>query len=527
LCGQGTVVVIIAKGAAVSGGRCPCYNHSTLRKFYITNAIPYVNAAPHIGHALEFVQTDVLARFHRALGEDVFYLSGADENALKNVLAAEEAGVTVAEFVTQNTRAFAALRQVLDLSYDDFILTSDRERHWPGVEKLWQACLANGDIYQKDYEGLYCVGCEEFKTEKDLVGGLCPEHGKTPELVREKNYFFRLSKYQEKLEQLIASDSYRIVPETRKNEVLAFIRSGLTDFSISRSKERARGWGIPVPGDDSQIIYVWYDALANYITALGYAEEAAKFQKYWPADVHVVGKGITRFHAVYWPAMLLSAGLPLPKALFVHGYLTAEGQKISKSLGNVIDPGEIGKEYGSDTLRYYLLRAFSPFEDGDFSPQRLEETYSADLANGLGNLVSRIASLCERSNLEFRDYKPQLGELLSPELCVAMDNFEFHRYLELVWAKISALDRFIDERKPWELLGKASAGNARPRKILESGGLGSAGVGELAEVLGRLVIEVRELAVLVAPFIPQAAEKIAAQFRPRKIESAAPLFPRR
>ncbi len=491
---------------------CLCYNYGTLCKFYVTNAIPYVNAPPHIGHALEFIQTDVLARFHRALGEDVFYLSGADENALKNVLAAEAAGVSVADFVRTTTAAYEDLQSVLNLSYDDFILTSDRERHWPGVEKLWRACLASGDIYQKDYEGLYCVGCEEFKTEKDLVEGVCPEHGKPPELVREKNYFFRLSRYQEELEQLIASDSYRIVPETRKNEVLSFVRSGLTDFSISRSKERARGWGIPVPGDESQVIYVWYDALANYITALGYAEDSGRFQKYWPADAHVVGKGITRFHAVYWPAMLLSAGLALPKTLFVHGYLTAEGQKISKSLGNVIDPSELGKKYGSDTLRYYLLRAFSPFEDGDFSLPRLEETYNADLANGLGNLVSRIASLCEGSTLEFEDYEPTLGKLLSPELRAIMDNFEFHRYLELVWARISALDRFINERKPWELLG------GREPKAADRG---------LQEILSTLVCEVRELAVLVAPFIPQAAEKIAKQFGDRRIKLAAPLFPRR
>jgi len=308
------------------------------KKFYITTAIPYVNAAPHVGHALEFVQTDVIARYHRLLGEDVHFQSGSDDNALKNVQAAEEKKIPVEKFVKQNSDKFYQFKNenILNISFDDFIRTTEK-RHIDGAQALWKACKKE-DIYKKKYKGLYCLGCEVFLTEKDLVDGKCPEHKKKPEIVEEENYFFRLSKYQDWLEKLISSDKLKIIPKTRKNEVLAFIRRGLEDFSISRTKERAHGWGVPVPGDPNQIIYVWFDALANYITALDWHKKGKLYQKYWPADVHVIGKGITRFHAIYWPVMLKSADIPLPKSEFVHGYITVEGEKISKSLGNIIDP---------------------------------------------------------------------------------------------------------------------------------------------------------------------------------------------
>ena len=491
------------------------------RKFYVTNAIPYVNAPPHLGHALEFVQTDTIARYHRLLGEDVYYLTGADENALKNVLAAEEANVPAKSFVDENTTKFEDLRDVLNLSYDDFIRTSDRERHWQGAQKLWQECEKAGDIYQKDYEGLYCVGCEEFKTEKDLVEGFCPEHKDKPQLVRERNYFFRLSKYQNQLQKLIEADELKIIPEHRKNEVSSFIKSGLEDFSISRTKERARGWGIPVPGDESQIIYCWYDALANYVTALGYGlEDDIPFQKYWPADVHVIGKGITRFHAIYWPAMLLSAGLELPKSIFIHGYITIEGQKISKSLGNVIDPFEVVEKYGTDAVRYYLLKAIPPTADGDFSVKYFEEVYNADLANGLGNLVSRVAKLCEKSELEFVLSEPRswVNKNLSlrsrtlhfsprskskNEKNERLEEYKFNEALEEVWQKISKLDKFIDEEKPWTL-----------------------GARELEKALNQLVEGIREIAVLLEPFLPETSQKIQEQFLGPEIKSREPLFPR-
>lgn len=474
----------------------------TSKKFYITNAIPYVNAPPHLGHALEFVQTDTTARYHRALGEDVFYLTGADENALKNVLAAEEKGVPVQELVDENTAKFEGLKDALNLSYNDFIRTSNRKRHWLGAQKLWRECERAGDIYQKDYEGLYCIGCEEFKTEKDLIGGRCPEHKNELQIVKEKNYFFRLSKYQEQLQSLIESDELKIIPDHRKNEVLSFIKSGLQDFSISRSKERARGWGVPVPGDESQIIYVWFDALANYITALGYGSSdipspTSDFRLFWPADVHIIGKGITRFHAIYWPAMLLSAGLELPKSIFIHGYITIEGQKISKSLGNIIDPYEVVEKYGTDAVRYYLLKAIPPTADGDFSIKHFEEVYNADLANGLGNLVSRVAKLCEKSELEFilSDQRSLLNKNEK------LEEYKFNEALEVVWKKIAALDKYIDEKKPWELKGR-----------------------RLKEVLEFPVEEIREIAALLKPFLPETSEKIRRRFAGPEIKSAEPLF---
>jgi len=467
------------------------------QKFYLTTAIPYVNAAPHLGHALEFVQTDVIARYHRLLGEDTYFLSGTDDNALKNVQAAEEKGIPIAKFVKNNSDKYYQFKDFLNISFDDFIRTTEK-RHLEGSQALWKACKKE-DIYQKTYKGLYCVGCEVFLTEKDLVEGKCPEHKKKPEVVEEENYFFKLSRYQSWLEKLIASDELKIIPETRKNEVLAFIRQGLEDFSISRTKERAHGWGIPVPGDPQQIIYVWFDALANYITALDWHKKSKLYQKYWPADVHVIGKGITRFHAIYWPAMLKSAGLPLPKAEFVHGYITVEGEKISKSLGNVIDPFDLVKKYGTDPIRYYLLREIPAYGDGDFSIQRFKEVYNADLANGLGNLVSRVAKLCENSGFDFKPTRSQFY----PQIKKAIDQFQFDEVLNLLWGKVSAGDKLIDQEKPWELSGE-----------------------KLSKVLKTLVGNIRQISFNLKPFLPATAETIEKQFKGPKIKSEKPLFPR-
>ncbi|HVA82537.1 MAG TPA: methionine--tRNA ligase, partial [Candidatus Aquilonibacter sp.] len=359
------------------------------RKFYITTAIPYVNAAPHIGHALEFVQADAIARYMRVSGYDVFLTTGADENSLKNVQAAEKLGITTNQLIDRNAQAFREMAGKVNLEFEAFARSSIKEEHWAGVEKIWNLCNKSGDIYKKSYKGLYCVGCEQFYTEKELDNGLCPEHKTRPELVEEENYFFRLSKYQKQIEELIVSGKLRIIPDNRKNEVLTFIREGLEDFSVSRSVKRAKGWGVPVPGDPSQIIYVWFDALGLYLTGIGYGRDEAKFAKWWPADLHVIGKGIIKFHALYWPGILLSAGIEIPKAILVHGYVTVEGQKMSKSIGNIVDPIAVVDKYGVDKIRYYLLKEIQTFEDGDFSEKTLIESINNELVGNIGNFIHR------------------------------------------------------------------------------------------------------------------------------------------
>jgi methionyl-tRNA synthetase len=434
------------------------------QRWYVTTAIPYVNAQPHVGHALEFVLTDTLARYHRLIGEDVWFLTGSDENSLKNVQAAEQLGIPTRELVEANAAKFEGLRGPLDLSFDDFIRTSSDSRHIAGVTRLWEACAANGDIYTKPYRGLYCVGCEQFYTEDELVDGLCPEHHTRPEVVEEENYFFRLSKYQDTLLQLVETDALRIAPATRRNEVLSFIRMGLEDFSVSRSRKRAHGWGVPVPGDPEQVMYVWYDALGNYITALGYADDGPLYQRYWvenPHRVHVIGKGILRFHAVYWPAMLLSAGVPLPTEIFVHGYITVEGEKMSKSLGNVLDPYTLAEQGGIDPLRYYLLREIPATEDGDFSQERFTRTYNTDLADQLGNLLNRTVSMVGRY---FGGTVPAPGEAEGPDAALfalaeglrdrvdtAVQRYAPHDALAAIWELVGAANKYVAETEPWTL----------------------------------------------------------------------------
>jgi methionyl-tRNA synthetase len=478
--------------------------------YYITTAIPYINADPHIGHALEFILTDALARYHRLGGEDVWFLTGADENSLKNVQAAERAGLPTQTLVDQNAAKYYTLRDSLNLSFDDFIRTSVDPRHLTGVEKLWQACARNGDIYKRAYRGLYCVGCEQFYTESELVGGLCPEHQIRPELVEEENYFFRLSRYADTLTNLIESDQLRLVPETRKNEVLSFIKTGLLDFSISRSRARARNWGIPVPGDPEQVIYVWFDALGNYITALGYTDENSLYQRYWldnPQRIHVIGKGITRFHAIYWPAMLLSAGAPLPTTIFIHGYVTLEGAKVSKSLGNVIDPVELAETYGADALRYYLLREIRATEDGDFSLERFIRTYNADLAGQLGNLVSRFVGMVNRY---YQGVVPapgpveeidrafiQLAEKLPHRIETALAAFAPHEALAAIWELVGAANKYITEVQPW-LLAKQREQNSQAET-------------RLATTIYNLAEALRLAAYFCTPFLPATAGRINRQ----------------
>lgn len=470
------------------------------KKYYLTTAIPYVNASPHIGHALEFVQADVIARYRRQLGEDIYFSSGSDENSLKNVHAAEAEGIAVQKLVDKYAIQFENLKDALNISWDVFNRTSIK-LHFAGVQKLWSSCKSE-DIYKKKYKGLYCVGCEAFYTPDEITNGNCPDGHSNIEEVEEENYFFKLSNYQEFLDKLISSDKLKITPQSRKNEVLSFIRQGLEDFSISRSNERARNWGVPVPGDPSQVVYVWFDALTTYITSLGFGSDEKLFEEYWignPNRLHIIGKGIVRFHAVYWPAMLASAGVPLPTAEFVHGYITAEGQKISKTLGNVVSPFDLVEKFSQDTIRYYLLREIPAYSDGDFSESRLKDIYNGELANGLGNLVARVARLAE-------DIKLTIGEkqdyYFYEKVAENLDIFRFDKAIEAIWEEISKLDKKINDEKPWELSGD-----------------------KLKEKILPIAHEIKNIAYNLLPFLPYSANKILKQYT-GEVSSEGSLFPR-
>ena len=369
-------------------------------RLYLTTAIPFVNGSPHLGHALECVQTDVLARHARARGRSVRFLTGTDEHAAKNVQAAVAAGEPVEAFVAHNACRFRTLGDSLGVSYDDFIRTSADPRHRPAVEEIWRRCRAAGDLYRERYQGWYCTGCEEFQDPGSGPGSRCAEHDAPLERVEEENWFFRLSRYRDRLVELIVSGQLRIEPEARRNEVLGFLAGPVRDISVSRPRARVRDWGIPVPGDPEQIVYVWFDALTNYISALGFGLDDALYREWWlgaPERTHVIGKGIVRFHAVIWPAILCSAGQPLPSTLFVHDYLTAGGRKIGKSLGNAVDPADLLAHYGVDALRWWLCREVPRIGEVDFTEDRLVEAANRDLANGVGNLVQRTVTLAAKA----------------------------------------------------------------------------------------------------------------------------------
>ena len=493
------------------------------QRFYITTAIPYVNGDPHIGFALECVQADVLARHRRLRGEHVRFLSGTDDNSLKNVEAAAAAGLPVAEFVDAKAARFAALTDPLALSYDDFIRTSVDDRHRPGVERLWRACAAAGDLYEREYEGLYCVGCEAFVSPDELADGLCPEHGAPPENVAERNWFFRLSRYEDELRLLIENGQLRVEPEHRRNEALSFVASGLADFSVSRSRERAQGWGVPVPDDPGQVIYVWFDALANYITALDYGTDGEGYPTWWKtaADrVHVIGKGILRFHAVYWPAILLSAGEPLPTTIYVHDYITVDGTKLSKSRAVTSDPTVLADRYGTDALRWWFLRDGPRTGDADFREEQLAARAN-ELADDLGNLVNRTITLVNRfrpGGVDSSAGPPDDADALlaavaeAPgSIAAALDRFDFRAATNSLWNVVTEANRFVSATRPWEL-GKAErGGNAAAARRLD---------GVLVALLDACAATAREL----QPFLPQAAARIDAALANRDAELGRTLF---
>ncbi len=484
----------------------------TGKKFYLTTAIAYVNAPPHIGFALESIQADAIARRKRQEGYEVRFLTGTDEHGDKIARTAAAAGLAPRRFVDRMVREnFKTLKRTLNLSWDDFIRTSDRKRHWPGALELWRRLEKSGDLYTKRYRGLYCVGCEKFITEKDLEGDLCPYHKKEPEIFEEENYFFRLSRYGERLAVLIESGRYRVLPEVRRNEVLAFIRSGLEDVSFSRSREKI-SWGIPVPKSD-QTIYVWCDALTNYLSAAGFGgksrEEKARYAAWWPADLHLVGKDIVRFHAVIWPAMLMAAKIPLPKRLYAHGFVTVNGEKISKSLGNAIDPVGLVRDYGADALRYYLLREVPSDEDGDFSEKKLESRYASDLAKGLGNFASRVTALAAGLRLD-PARKParevaRAAREADKAVARAFDAFRLHEAAAAAWGLVSFGDGYVNAHRPWETKSE--------------------------KVIADLVWLLEQIGRLVEPFVPEAGGKIrravTRSARGLRVRRISALFPRR
>jgi len=452
----------------------------TKQKFYLTTAIDYVNAKPHIGHAFEKVVADALARYERQNGKEVFFLTGVDENAQKNVEAAEKAGVSVKEFVDTNTGYFIDLVKKLNLSHDSFVRTSEKE-HAKVVHKIIKKIQKKGDIYKGKYEGLYCVGCESYVTEKDLVDGKCPEHNKEPKHISEDAYFFRLSNYQN---ELLAFVKRYIVPESRKNEIVARLEEGLNDLCISRNNA---DWGVSFPGDEKYKVYVWIDALINYISGA---------KKEWPAKVHIIGKGINWFHSVIWPALLMSAEYELPETLLVHGYLTSGGKKMSKSLGNVVDPLELLKKYSADSVRYALLRC-NVFSDSDFSEDILIERHNNELANKLGNLVSRVSGLIEKNGVE-ETKGVLLKKLDGKKIDHYWQTYELDKVLHEIFAFVDTCNEYVQEKKPWE---------TKDRSVLY----------ELKEAI-------LKIAELLLPFIPTSAEKIIKQFSAKEIKKSEILF---
>ncbi|HET6864234.1 MAG TPA: methionine--tRNA ligase [Candidatus Saccharimonadales bacterium] len=475
-----------------------------MSNFYVTTSIPYVNNEPHIGFGMELVMADVLARYMRQYRTPVLYCTGTDEHGGKIAEKAAEAKITPKQYADKVSQSFRELLPTLNISNDRFVRTTD-----PGHEQRAQIIWKNlaQYIYKSTYSGWYCVGHEEYFPEQVVKAnkGVCPEHNRPYEQLKEENYFFKLSAFGPKVKEALSTGAIQVVPEHRKNEILALVNAGLEDISISRPKDKI-AWGIPVPGDNNQVMYVWFEALMNYITVLGYPEHQ-DFKNFWPANVQVIGKDILRFHAAIWPAMLMGLGLPLPQMIYVHGFITIDDKKMSKTLGNVVAPRDIVAKYGTDTFRYFFTRHIPSYEDGDFSWERLAAAYNNELADQLGNAVSRTAAMISRFQ------KGIIGDIPPAEHDVAayrqaIETCRLDKALDEVWEQVKGLNQYIDEEKPWQL---AKSGDED----------------HLREVLAYMAGALLEIAILLEPFMPDTAAKIKNLFGSGLLkELPPPMFPK-
>ena len=475
-------------------------------KTYITTAIPYVNGVPHLGHAEDYLLADIFAKYRRMQGDEVRFQAGTDEHGNKIEKKAEELGIEVKSYVDENSQKFKDFIAKLGVEYTDFIRTTD-DNHIKNVQKIWEKLSPH--IYQNTYKGWYCSGCERFITDTEYKdnNGVCPDHQKPYEKLEETNYYYRVSDFKDEIREKIESDELKIVPEFRKNEILKLLADS-PDVSISRPTEHLK-WGVPVPGDENQVMYVWMDALSNYITVLGYPEK--DISDFWPASVQIVGKDILRFHAILWPAILLGLGLPLPKVLLCHGFILSNGQKMSKSIGNVVDPLEVLEKHGLDAFRYFFSRHIDTFADSDFTWEKYEDAYNNELANDYGNLVQRLATLCKKNGVDkayLKNYNPKAYEKipLNAYFCEKMDSFKFSDGIDFAWEEISEINKDLEETKPWSLAKEDKEAAKR--------------------VLGNLVEKLLEKNEMLKPFLP-AAEKVEEIFKSDIIEPPkSPLFPK-
>lgn len=462
------------------------------KKIFITCALPYINAEPHLGHVFEFIQGDCFARFHKIVGDEVYFTAGTDENSLKNIIASKEHNVSLKEWIDQKTSSFMKLKDDFNICFDDFIRTTE-DRHHLGAQRLWSS-MDKKDIVKKNYEGLYCVGCETFYTEDELVDGLCPEHKKAPEKITEENYFFILKNYKSFLIDKIEKNEWCIMPDSRRNEVLSFLKGDLFDISVTRSKKRSEGLGIEIPEDKEQVLWVWIDALSNYINVLDYANQGDLYKKWWEGSDerwHFLGKGILRFHAVFWPAFLQSAGVKLPSHLFCHGYITVNGEKMSKSLGNSADPRDLLNKYPLDSIRYYLMKDVPPGDDGDFNEVNLVSRHNSELCSSYGNLISRVFALGEKYGkgvkLNSNDLNSDIKDLVDKYI----DNFskvKINDAVGNVFELIGRVNKYISDEKPWSLI---ESDNINFERIISSS-----------------TIAIIYAVILLLPIMPESSEKI-------------------